>query len=349
MRVYALIIAGGIGERLWPLSRKNLPKQLLTLKGEKTLLNSTVERIEPICGKDNVFVLTSKNLKPLMEKALNIPEENIRTEPERRNTGPAIALGSYFIKKKYGDGVIVVLPSDHFIKKDEVFRKVIRKGVGVAMETGSLITIGITPDHPETGYGYIERGIEILDGAWKVKRFVEKPSIEKAKRFISKGNFFWNSGMLIGKVSSIIENVKEFLPSVYEGLEEIFEKNKKIEELYPLFPDISFDYGVLEKSNKILMIEGNFFWDDIGNWLAMERIFNKDSSGNIKIGDSLLLDSRNLIIWGRKGKLIATFGVKGLIIVDTDDALIVIDKSKAQDIKEMLKKLREKESLKKFL
>ncbi len=351
MRVCSVIIAGGIGERLWPLSRENLPKQMLCLCEKETLIEAAIKRIEPLSGKEGILIFTSRSLKPHLERALPyINPENIIGEPCRRNTGPAIGLAAYWIEKNFGEAVMVILPSDHFIKETEKFRKVMNRGVNAARENDALVTVGITPDRPETGYGYIERGEKVEEGVWKVARFIEKPSLEKAREFVSSSAFLWNSGMLIGKTSTVLKNIKLYLPSVFQGLEEVLQEKKSLQEVYPTFPDISFDYGVLEKSKDVLMVEGEFFWDDVGNWSAMERILQKDKKGNAKRGLSLTLDSCDLIIWGQEGKLVATLGVKDLIIVDTPDALLVMDKGRAQEVKKIVARLREeKEKFEKYL
>ncbi|NOZ63401.1 MAG: mannose-1-phosphate guanylyltransferase [Caldiserica bacterium] len=351
MRVCSVIIAGGIGERLWPLSRQNLPKQMLCLCEKEPLIEAAIKRIEPLSGRDKILIFTSHSLKPHLERALPyLPRENIIGEPCRRNTGPAVGLAAYWIEKNFGEGVMAILPSDHFIKEADKFRKVIERGLHAAWENDALVTVGITPDRPETGYGYIERGEEVKEGVWKVARFIEKPPLKKAKEFVASSSFLWNSGMLLGKTSTILRNIKLYLPTVFQGLEEVFQGKISLQEVYPTFPDISIDYGVLEKSKDVLMVEGNFFWDDVGNWSAMERILPKDKEGNAKQGLSLNLDSHDLIIWGQKDKLVATLGVKDLIIVDTPDALLVMEKSLAQEVKKILARLREKkEKFEKYL
>ena len=351
MRVWGVIIAGGIGERLWPLSREKFPKQMLCLGEEKPLIEAAIERIVPLCGKNSILILTSQLLKGLLEKALpDIPKENIMGEPCRKNTGPAIGFAAYWIEKNFGEGVMVILPSDHFIKDKEKFIKVLSKGIHAAESSNSLVTVGITPERPETGYGYIEKGEMIENGIWRVRRFIEKPNLEKAREFTSSPSFLWNSGMLIGKTSTILKNIEIFLPSILQGLKEVFQGKKTLEEVYPTFPDISMDYGLLEKAKDVLMVEGNFFWDDVGNWLAMERIMRKDKAGNVKKGLTVTLDSQDLIIWGAQDKLIATLGIKNLVIVDTPDALMVIEKSRAQEVKKILAQLKkEKEKFKKYI
>lgn len=352
MKVTALIMAGGRGERFWPKSRKDLPKQFLSLTGDgKTMIQLTVERISSLVEIEDVYIATNNDYKNLVKEQLpNLPEENILCEPVGRNTAPCIGLGAVHIAKKYEDSIMMVLPSDHLIKNNEVFTNVLKDACTVAEQGKNLVTIGITPNYPETGYGYIKFDAERVNGnAYSVERFVEKPNLELAKEYLETGKYLWNSGMFIWKVSSILENMKNFLPDIYSGLEEIkdsikTEKQQEVlEKVFPQFVSESIDYGIMEKASDIYILPGNFGWDDVGSWLAVERIRDVNECGNVISGNVITVDSKNNIIEGGD-KLIATVGVEDMIIVDTKDATLICKKSCAGDIKKVLENLKNSNS-----
>lgn len=348
MKKTALIMAGGRGERFWPKSRKSLPKQFLSLTDDgKTMIQLTVERISPLVDLEDIYIATNAGYKNLvLEQLPGIPEENILCEPIGRNTAPCIGLGAVHIAKKYEDAVMMVLPSDHLIKYNQMFLNTLESGCAIAEKGPNLVTIGITPDYPETGYGYIKFNPDKVDGqAFEVERFVEKPSYEVAKEYLETEQYLWNSGMFAWKVSTILDNMKEFLSDMYSGLSEIQkvigteEYGQKLNEVFPNFQSESIDYGIMEKASNIYILPGTFGWDDVGSWLAVGRIRNTDEQGNVLKGNIVTINSENNIIEGAD-KLIALVGIKDLVVVDTEDATLICDKNSTGDIKKVLENLK---------
>lgn len=348
MKVTALIMAGGRGERFWPKSRKNLPKQFLSLTGDgKTMIQLTIERILPLVDIEDIYISTNKDYKSLvLEQLPGIPKENILCEPCSRNTAPCIGLGAIHISKKHDDAIMMVLPSDHLIKYNSMFLNTLKDAMDIAQKDNNLVTIGITPDYPETGYGYIKFNPNVCDGrAFEVERFVEKPNLERAKEYLSTEEYLWNSGMFVWKVSSILNKLKEFMLPTYTGLLNIqsaigtTEEDFVLEKEFHDFSSISIDYGIMEKSSNIYTLPGTFGWDDVGSWLAVERIKTSNEFGNVVNGNVITIDSKNSIIEG-SSKLIATVGVENLIVVDSEDALLICQKDSAGEIKKILDNLK---------
>lgn len=348
MKRTALIMAGGRGERFWPKSRKSLPKQFLSLTDDgKTMIQLTVERINTLVDLEDIYISTNKDYKHLvLEQLPGIPEKNILCEPVGRNTAPCIGLGAVHIAKKYSDAVMMVLPSDHLIKYTKMFLNTLIAGCSLAEKEKNLVTIGITPDYPETGYGYIKFNTDKSDGqAFEVDRFVEKPSLEVAKEYLETEEYLWNSGMFMWKVSTILENLQKFIPDTYEGLMEIQnsieteEYEHKLETIFPKFSSESIDYGIMEKATDIYILPGTFGWDDVGSWLAVGRIQKSNEQGNVVRGNVISINCENNIIQGNS-KLIATVGIDDMIIVDTEDATLICNKNSATDIKKILENLK---------
>lgn len=351
MKTTAVIMAGGKGERFWPKSRKSLPKQFLSLTDDgKTMIQLTVERLKKLVDIDNVYIVTNKDYKNLvLEQIKGIPEENILLEPVAKNTAPCIGLAAMHIKKKYNDAVMIVLPSDHLIKYNEIYMDTLKVAIEVAEEDGNLLTIGITPSYPETGYGYINFGRDEDDikrnNIYRVKRFVEKPNLETAKEYLASGKYLWNSGMFVWKSSTILNNFRELLPEIFEGLEKIYETIGTAEEEIILhqefskFQSESIDYGIMERAGNIYTIPGSFGWDDVGSWLALERINRTNDDGNVIKGNVITIDSKKSIIQGQD-KLIATIGIEDLIVIDTDDALLIAKKDSTQEVKKVIENLK---------
>lgn len=347
----ALIMAGGRGERFWPKSRKNLPKQFLSLTSDgKTMIQLTVERISPVVSLENIYISTNTSYKKLvMEQLPGIPEENILCEPVGRNTAPCIGLAAVHIRKKLGDAIMMVLPSDHLIKNNVMFLDVIRDAATAAEENTNLVTIGITPSYPETGYGYIQFDSQNLkectSRAYKVVNFKEKPDLSTAKEYVASGDYLWNSGMFIWKVSSILSNMENLMPAMYDGLKKIensigtTDQEQVLESEFINFKSESIDYGIMEHAKDIYIIPGAFGWDDVGSWLALERINSTNEFGNVVNGNVISIDTKNSIIHGNE-KLIATVGLKDIIIIDTEDALLICDKDSTQDIKKVIENLK---------
>ena len=348
MKKTALIMAGGRGERFWPKSRMNLPNQFLSLTGDgKTMIQLTVERIAPLVDIQDVYIATNESYRHLvLEQLPDLPEENILCEPVGRNTAPCIGLGAAHISKKYGDALMMVLPSDHLIKYEPIFRQTLQDACRVAEQGENLVTLGITPDEPETGYGYIKFNPNVtLERAYAVERFVEKPNLEKAKEYLASQEYLWNSGMFIWKVSTILNNIKAYLPEMYEGLETIKAaigteaQESVLKATFPGLQSVSVDYGIMEKAQNIYTLAGTFGWDDVGSWLAVGRIQKTNEFGNVVSGSVVSVNTRNCIIQGGS-KLIATVGLSDIVVVDTEDALLICNKENAGEIKKVLESLK---------
>ena len=323
MRVYNVIMAGGGGTRFWPLSRQEIPKQLINLSGQDALINETINRINSLASKDELFIVTNEKqvdaLKDIVKTKCNT--ENILLEPSARNTAAAIGFAAFNIMKKYGDGIMCVYPADHYIKNETEFEKVLKKAIKVAINNNKLVTVGINPTFPSTGYGYINFDRENQYGdSYEVVEFVEKPNFELAKSYIDSKKYVWNSGIFVWKLSKILDDFKRYLPKVYDKLEELSqhlgtnEEYEAINRIYPTIPSISIDYGIMERSDDVVVVPGEFGWNDVGSWDSLGAIYPNDSDGNIKRGDIITIDTSNSIIYS-DDKLISTIGVDDLIIV----------------------------------
>lgn len=355
---YAVIMSGGVGSRFWPRSRKHRPKQFLRTVGAKTMIQATVDRISKVVPMERIYIVTNRQyIDTLEEQIPQILPENILIEPMKKDTATCIGLAAVHLLKKDPDATMIVLPSDHLISDEEEFVDTIKDAVYVAIKTNSLVTMGVKPRGPETAYGYIEAGksIDAFDCAvYVAKRFTEKPNRVKAMEFINKGTYLWNSGMFVWKASILMEEIKRFLPELYDSLMNIRkaigtkEEEEVLYKVYEGIDGISIDYGIMERSTKVLIIEADFKWDDIGSWTALERFFEKDDNGNIVKALNSKMDTQHCIIFG-EDRLIATIGVDNLIIVDTGDVVLVCDKSRDQDIKDLLKIIVERQELTKFI
>lgn len=348
---WAVIMAGGRGERFWPWSRNDHPKQFLRLLGERSLLQQTWDRLEKIFGLRQILVVTGQDFVSLVREHLpHLPEQNIIAEPVGRNTAPCIGLAAMRLKKEYPEAVMLVLPADHMIKEEKSFLRCLERALEFAAREDCLVTIGIIPTRPETGYGYIKTKGEPLGQdppVYRVERFVEKPDREKALEYLSLGGYFWNSGIFAWKAGLILEKIRKYLPDLYlrlEDLEPYLGTNREEEMLYqhfPGMPNISIDYGVMEKDDSIYMVEGDFGWDDLGSWLSLEGHFPRDKDKNAKMGRHLGLDTRGCIIYGEKD-LIATLGVSDLVIVQSKGVVLVCAKDRSQEIKSLVQKIKER-------
>ncbi len=344
-----LIMAGGRGTRFWPRSRKSLPKQFLSLTGDgKTMIQLTVERLLPIIRMEDIYISTNEDYRELVKEQLpGIPEENILCEPVGRNTAPCIGLGAIHIAQKYDDAVMIVLPSDHQIRMPDIFRNTLQDASEIAEDGNSIVTIGITPNYPETGYGYIKYIPDSRkNSAFAVDRFVEKPNLEKAREYLKSGQYLWNAGQFVWKVSTILDDLKKYMPDTYEKLMTIRaaigtdDYNAVLQKEFRAMQSQSIDYGVLEKADSIFVIPGSFGWDDVGSWLAVGRLQKEDADGSIVAGDVITVNSKNCIIQG-EGKLIAAVGLENIIVVDTKDAILICDKEHAGEIKTVMAQLEE--------
>lgn len=348
MKRTALIMAGGRGERFWPRSRQNMPKQFLALTDDKkTMIQLTVERIRPVVDVEDIFVATNRSYRDLVHCQLpELPEENILCEPVGRNTAPCIGLGAVHMEKRYGDAVMMVLPSDHLVKYTSLFLNTMSDACRVAAMGENLVTLGIAPDSPETGYGYIKfRADQVLDRAFSVEKFVEKPDLETAKAYLASEQYLWNSGMFVWKVSTILKNLEKCLPETYAGLRRISasigteQEQLVLEQEFNGFKSESVDYGVMEKAENIYTIGGAFGWDDVGSWLAVQRIKRTNEFGNVISGNIMTVDTKNTIIQG-ESKLIAAVGIENMIVVDSEDALLICEQGHAGAIKKVLESLK---------
>jgi len=348
MKKTALIMAGGRGERFWPKSRKSSPKQFLSLTDDgKTMIQLTVERILPLVAMEDIFIVTNRDYKDLVREQLpNLPEENILCEPAGRNTAPCIGLGAVQMEKRYGDAVMFVLPSDHLIKYNSIFLNALSDAAEIAEQGESLVTLGITPNYPEMGYGYIRFDPEkTLGRAFRVERFVEKPDLETAKNYLAAEQYLWNSGMFIWKVSAILKALETYLPETCAGLRKIQAaigtegEQEVLEREFSALRSESIDYGVMEKAKDIYTLSGSFGWDDVGSWLAVERLRKSNEFGNVVSGNAVTVDTKNCIVQGGK-RLIAAVGLEDVIVVDSDDAILICEKDSAGEIKKVLENLK---------
>jgi len=306
-------------------------------------LQETVERIQPLIPPRDILVVTRRPLARAVERQLpQIPRKNIISEPVGRNTASCIGLAAKMIK---GDAVMVVLPADHIIKPRGKFLDTLKRAVTLAGETEDLITIGIKPTYAATGYGYIEVGNKEKQGVFGVKRFAEKPDRKKAERFLKTGRFFWNSGIFVWKKSVILEAMRKYMPSLYRGLQRISLKN--VNKLYPGLPNVSIDYGIMEKAKNSLVLPADFSWEDLGSWESLDKFLLRDRKKNAITGRVLLMDTQNCTVVNKKG-LLSTIGVSDLIIVSTDDVTLVFPKGKGQQVKKLVEKLKKDPKLRKY-
>jgi len=346
---YAIILAGGIGSRFWPLSRRHLPKQFLRILKNKSLFESTVRRTRRFIADKNIFIVTniiyrSEILNQL--KNFKVPKENIILEPKPWNTLPAIALCAQFIYLKDPQSNLLVLPSDHYIKNEIRFKEDMLRALRVS-QVGLLCLVGIKPDRLRLGYGLIEIGKKMKPGIFDVVHFIEKPALDKARILLGKKNIYWNSGILAFKAKSILREIKMYNLRLYQQIASI--KNRSdIAKHWPRIKPVSIDYGILEHSKNLVTLLGRFSWSDLGSWEALFEILPKNKNKNAILSDleHLSLDTINTLIYSyNQKKLIATVGLRDLIIVDTPDALMVCKKEKTQEIKKLVELLQKKGKL----
>ena len=348
MELYEVVMAGGSGTRFWPLSRMERPKQFINVSGKDILLNETIARMDGLIKRENVYVVTGrKNRKLVEEEILNgIPFSNILTEPTGRNTAPCILYAASVLKKEKGDGIMCVFAADHHIKNVEEYRRIIQKAAAQAEKEDCIMTIGITPTYPATGYGYIKSAGQTADEIYSVEQFVEKPDLERAEEYLATGKYSWNSGVFVFKVSVILDAFKKYLPDMCEQMNEIIDargtvnEDKVLDKVYPELESISLDYGIMENSDNVQVIAGNYGWSDVGSLDELGTFHEEDDNNNVLIGEDIItVDSSNCIV-KTAGKLIALVGVEDIIAVDTDDTVLICRKDKAQEVKKVVEILK---------
>jgi mannose-1-phosphate guanylyltransferase len=340
---YVLIMAGGGGTRLWPASRKQRPKQFLPmLAGGETLLGATVARVEGVVPAERILVVTAADqVAEVQRTAPSVPRANIVVEPKARNTAPCIGLGALEVLKRDPAGLLAVLPSDQWMRDNHGFRACVEQALDVA-RGGAIVTIGIVPTHPETGFGYLELGDMTEREARVVDRFVEKPDLPTAGKYVQSGRHLWNSGMFFFSARRLMEAVRTHLPELGEILHAIERRPEDVATLYPQAPSVSIDYGVMEKLPRgdVFCVRGDFGWNDVGSWSALGELRPHDDAGNtIATKNAVTVDARGNVLYSDGKRVIAAVGVEDLVIVVTDDAVLVMPKSKAQQVRDVVKAL----------
>lgn len=341
---YAIVLAGGIGSRFWPLSRATDPKQFLRFKSRGSMLEVLLDRISAYIKPELTYIASSREFRGRMHQCISatgLKGYNLFLEPSRRNTFAPIAFLANEIFKKDKDATIAVIPCDHFVGNRAKFIRTLRRGFEVA-QGGRIVMFGMRPEHPETGYGYIEikerRGKIPAKGFFEVSRLVEKPDFARAKRFIRQGRYLWNGGVFIFKPEVLLQQIQAFYPGLRRALEKSGQRCSPV-FLWRKFPPLSIDYAIIEKAGRLAVIPAEYGWIDLGSWTALERIFPKDKNGNIFVGDCVDVASSNSLIWS-SDRLVGTLGLNNILVVDTPDALLVCPKDRVQDVKKLLAQLQ---------
>lgn len=347
---YVAIMAGGIGSRFWPKSRQDYPKQFLDiLNTGKTLIQWTYERFAALIPPENIYVVTSHEYAHIVKEQLpELPDENILGEPSRKNTAPCIAYISFKLQQKDPHASLIIAPSDHIITDNMAFTKVCLEALSFVNKHNAFITLGIKPNHPNTGYGYIQHELQsVTDNVYKVKTFTEKPNLELAKTFLASGDFLWNAGIFVWQVKNIIQAFEKYMPEMYDVFmtdKDKFntsEEKKALEHIYPLCTSISIDFGIMEKANNVYVIPSSFGWSDLGTWNSAYENMDKDHFENASASSNvLMIDSKKCIVHSSEKKLLVLQGLEDFIIVDTDDVLLICKKDKEQDIKEYVAEVK---------
>ncbi len=348
MSFYALIMAGGVGTRLWPLSRRDCPKQSLKLFGERTMFEHAVDRIAPVVQPERVIVVAgAEHIESLTAQAPELPSQNFIVEPEGRGTAPAIGLGAIHMHRQDPEAIMAVLTADHFIADVARFRRVLRAAAQVAAE-GYLVTLGITPSSPSTGFGYIKQGDSLgtYEGfpVFRAQRFTEKPSLETALHMVDSGEYSWNSGMFIWRVDRILEEFQRRMPDFYVKLAEIEATldtpgyEATLNRIWPEVAKQTIDYGVMEHAEDVAVIPVDIGWSDVGSWASLVELLPTDEDANVIVGPHVGIDTRDTLIFGGK-RLIATIGVEDMVIVDTEDALLICTKEREQEVRTIVREL----------
>jgi mannose-1-phosphate guanylyltransferase/mannose-6-phosphate isomerase len=333
--LHVVILAGGSGTRFWPLSREKMPKQFLSIVGDRSMLALTIERARDLVPDERIWIVTicsqtDEIVRELLELGL-FGKINILEEPVGKNTAAAIGLAAIRILEKSPDGIMAIFPSDHYIGNTPKFLELLRFGIEAANREW-LVTLGVQPTHPETGYGYIEKGEALNTGIYRAARFTEKPDLSTAEHYVSSKNFFWNGGIFLWKADRFMTEMKSHLPDHYEKLHQIRKQPDRLTSIYGAMESISVDYGILENSDRVAVIPADIGWSDVGSWTALYNLSVKDCDRNVSTGDVMTVDSHDSLIRAEE-RLVATIGVENLIIVETEDAVLVCRKDCSQDVR----------------
>jgi mannose-1-phosphate guanylyltransferase len=352
MKSFCVIMAGGRGERLWPVSTAQRPKQFTSLGSKQTMLQETVRRISPFVAQEDIYVVCPAQYAESVIEQLDIPPQNVIMEPIGRNTAPCVGLAAIVLERKDPSATMILLPADHVIKNGDQFLNILKLATQVASSERQLVTLGIMPDRPATGYGYIQLG-KLVDeaddiGVYEVDRFTEKPDEKTAKRFLEEGNYYWNSGMFVWRIDVILDEIMQHMPGLHADLMEIKRHMGKpdleqiIAGVYRKQESISIDYGVMEKSSQVLAIPADIGWSDVGDWSALDSVFDRDGNGNVVKANHVGIDTKNCVIYQQEtDRRIATVGLENLVIIDTQDTLLVMPKQKSQKVRDILKKIQD--------
>jgi mannose-1-phosphate guanylyltransferase len=351
MKIFPVIMAGGSGTRFWPLSRRSRPKQFLALAGDLPLLTATVRRLPPLAKPADTYVVCGPSHAAAARKLVReLPAGNVIVEPCARNTAPCVGLAALHVAARHPHGIVAMLPADHHIARPEAFREAIAEAARLA-EKGHIVTIGIRPHAPETGYGYLKVGAKVpgkvrgRNQARKVERFVEKPDVVTAARYLADGHYLWNSGMFVFRADVILEEIRRAMPVLGEQLEAIQQSigtpryRRTLARVFPDCPSISIDYGVMEKSQRIVVVPADFGWSDVGSFAALPEVRQVDHLGNLVEGDGLVIDGRNNVVLATRGRPVAVVGLDEVVVVDAGDAILVCRKDRAQDVRKAVDEL----------
>jgi mannose-1-phosphate guanylyltransferase / mannose-6-phosphate isomerase len=355
--MYAVIMAGGSGTRFWPLSREKMPKQLLKIGSDDTLIQLTVNRVLPLVKREHIFIVTNKGLAVDIGTQLTARfggawDRNFILEPEAKNTAPALGLSAVHLNRIDPDGIMVVLSADHAIRNVKAFQECLTIASRAAAQD-YLVTLGIKPGRPETGYGYIKAGEPCpeagLNGVLRVERFVEKPNLKTAQGYLQSSQYYWNSGMFVWKVRTFLKEIERHMPALHQGLEEVRKsigsgtETEAVRSMFAQLQSVSVDYGIMEKTDRAVVVPADIGWSDVGSWTALEEVTDKDASGNIIAGNVIDIDSTDSVIYADK-RLVATIGLKDTIVVDTADATLVCTRDRAQDVKKVVDELKKRKA-----